>query len=283
MLLNGREVAACPDSGSSANIILEDTVQLLGLQEEADTAYSECFTLGNGKLVESIGRVSVECRFARDPSMVMTCVFHVFSKLIVPLIMGAGFLRETATLTNHRDRLRERSLDAGLPLKVMHINGTKEHFRCYINSKERLAAADTGSEMDLVSGRFARQSPYREMTLEKKAEIQFADGSIELVSTQVFSQFTPHVDLKWSPKWFYVLDGLSCDVLLGEQTLEQLRAFDDATSGVVTQQDAFGFALNIISWLRAPEEKASNLFRSFSKLLGRKRGKPTGSSYLIHT
>lgn len=275
----GQEIPACPDSGAEENILSRAMATSLGLDAVVDTNHFENFVLGNGKQVVSIGRLNVECAFAKDPAVVLTCTFHIFSNLIVPLIMGASFLRQTETLTRYRNRLQERAENNNLPLRVMHISGTRERFRCYINSKERLAVADTGSEMDLMSATMARLSPYREMKLHKDAEVEFADGSTASISSQIFSQFSPHPSIKWSPKWFYVLDGLPSSVLLGEETLEKLDAFNHEHSTVVQQRDALGFDLNTIMWLKRPEKKIADAFNLGRSSASHKRGAATGQSF----
>jgi hypothetical protein len=272
MILKEIEICACPDSGAEKNFMLEETAIALGLKDEIDNSNSELFTIANGKQIKSAGRVSVECAFARDSNVVKTCVFHVFTRLVVPLIMGAGFLRETETLSLYRNRLQERPWIASLPLRVMHIDGAKERFKCYIDGNEVLANADTGSEMDLMSRNYALESRHNIKKLEFDTEVQFADGSIALLAGQIFSQFRTCERDPWSTKWFYVLENLTCDVLLGEETLDENDAFNLDTSTVTTQQDSSGLDLNTIFWAKSVERRLADVLNLGNKATSQKRG-----------
>jgi hypothetical protein len=272
MILKGVEICACPDSGAEKNIILEETAIAIGLKDEIDDSNSELFTIANGKQIKSAGRVFVECAFARDPNVIKICVFHVFTRLVVPLIMGAGFLRETETLSLYRNRLQERPWIASLPMRVMHIDGSKERFKCYIDGNEVLANADTGSEMDLVSRNYALESRHNIKKLESDTEVQFADGSIALLAGQIFSRFKTCEREPWSTKWFYVLENLTCDVLLGVETLDENDAFNLDTSTVTTQQDSSGLDLNTIFWAKSVERKLADVLNLGNKATSQKRG-----------
>ena len=60
-------------------------------------------------------------------------------------------------------------------------------------------------------------------------------------------------------KWFYVLEDLPCDVLLGEETLENLAAFNLETSTVDTEIDLYGCELMQIFGARDLKKKMANL------------------------
>ncbi|KAH0559027.1 hypothetical protein GP486_004365 [Trichoglossum hirsutum] len=259
MLLRGSEVIACPDSGAEANFMSRETATSLGLNSEVDEEYSEVFVLGNGKPIASVGRVVIECSFARDPKENNTCLFHIFRVLVVPLIMGAKFLRETETFTRYKSRLQERAWSANLPLQVMHINGAKERFNCFLDSRLVFANADTGSEMDLMSKTYAESLVGRPIKpLESDTEVQFADGSTAKLVGQIPSRFSLHESSSWTMKWFYVLAGLSCDVLLGDETLEDIDAFNLESSICLGEDDDSLSGLNIILWLKRPERLLAN-------------------------
>jgi hypothetical protein len=131
--------------------------------------------------------------------------------------------------------------------------------RVYINSFMTYAYADTGSEVDLISSQYAARRGFkiRDIALDER-RIAFADGEIRSLRGKVRVKFelpprpeTPQADLgdagkdkaglvekarqlrvglggpkePTQPMDFYVLDGLDCDVLLGQALLDAIDAF----------------------------------------------------------
>ncbi|KAJ9638442.1 hypothetical protein H2199_007131 [Coniosporium tulheliwenetii] len=202
---------SCPDTGSEENIISEDLAHSLGLAMFDDAADRRFFELANGKRVQSVGRVQASCRFVSESSISpdLACIFYVFRNVATDLIMGRKFLGETETLTAHRERL----------------------VICKLGGKMVSAIADSGSELNLMSPEFARKQGY--VVEEGEEVIMFADGSLAYTSGVAYVSLS--VDLRKIhgavTTAFYLLQDLVCDVLLGEDTLEDFEVF-------TTHQDA---------------------------------------------
>ncbi|EXJ77375.1 hypothetical protein A1O3_09601 [Capronia epimyces CBS 606.96] len=279
VILQGTEVLACPDTGSEQNILSKDTASQLGILGQLDPSLSTKFVLGNGKGVQSLGALEMEIRFAQQPDILLTCMFHVFESLIRPAIIGGVFLRLTETMTKHRERrLRERHAASASPLQVMHIGTSRERFRCYVDSTLVNAHADTGSEMDLVSQKLVHKSSQRSRVLEHRLAVQFADASIGWISHQIFARFSADLQqpkTEWIGKLFYVPDELPCEILLGEETLDNLQAFDRESSFAMEILDPDGIELCTIFWAHHLERKTiqtfSRLWERTSNARARKR------------
>jgi hypothetical protein len=275
MLVNGTELLARPDTGAGGNFISVDSLALVKLSADFQPSIREDHELGNGKVITSIGTIVVECAFGNDSKTKYSCFFHVLSELVVPLIMGAKFLRETETYTLHKYRLQERAWLADLPLRITYISGAQERISCFLNSRNVLANADTGSELDLMSPDYAAKIDYetkdlesemdlmspdyavktghKTKDLESEVEVPFADGSTAVLTGQVFTRFSLYEHGPWSPKWFYILPGLPCDVLLGAESLEDIDAFNPESSMCVSGSQKSSPGLYIIAWLNRGE------------------------------
>ncbi|KAK5046544.1 hypothetical protein LTR84_008347 [Exophiala bonariae] len=268
--LRGSEILACPDTGSEQNILSNDIAGELGVLDQIDPSRSCKFILANGKASWSLGTIELEMCFSKQPEILFTCIFHVFESLIRPVILGGVFLRNSDTLTKHRhSRLRRRFEPiSGYPT-VLHIGYARERFRCYVDSVMVDTHADTGSEMDLVSSKFVQKSTQRAKALETPMAVQFADGTFGEISHHIFTRFSADLERpksEWEGKWFYVLDDLPCEVLLGDDTLDMLDAFNRETSFVMEVLDPEGIQLCTIFWAHHLDQKASKLWNKFSVL-----------------
>jgi hypothetical protein len=273
IVLKGAEVVACPDTGSEQNILSKEVATQLGILDQLDSSRSGRFVLGNGRDVQSLGAVDIEFTFAQEPEILLKCMFHVFESLIRPAILGGVFLRHTETLTKHRQRrLRQTPIQTSSLWQIMHIGVARERFECYVDNNLVDVRADTGSEMDLVSKDFVRKSSHRPRALQDRLPVEFADGSIGWISHQIFTRFSPDLEKPksaWSGQWFYVLDDLPCEILLGEETLDRLNAFNRETSFTMHTLDSDGIELCTIFWASHLERKMTAALRFFEK------GRPT--------
>lgn len=275
IMLKGTEILACPDTGSEQNILSKDSANKLGVLEQLDPSQSGKFILGNGKATWSLGAIELEMCFSQQPEVLLPCMFHVFETLIRPAILGGVFLRHTETLTKYRQsRLRRRVVHPSSRPEVMQIGYARERFRCFVDAVMVDVHADTGSEMDLVSQRFVRKSSHQAQALQNPMAVQFADGSVGCISHQIFTRFSADLErpkTEWDGKWFYVLDDLPCEILLGNETLDNLDAFNRETSFVMEVLDPDRIQLCTIFWARHLDQKASRLWDKFSTLKAEKR------------
>ena len=254
MIIQGLTFASRPDSGSEENIMAINLVSQLGIDVDSALEHQREFRLGNGKAIKAVGRVTVDCAFAVDPHVQLSCIFYIFHSLIVPLIMGMSFLDETETLSKYRHRLRPSLSILRLNLQLCSINNPRRRLRCFIKGHSTLANADTGSDINLISLDYARSNHHRISAVSHHWKIQFADGEVSqlegkvTLSTRLGHSGVPEVSVD-----FYVLKGLTCDILLGEDFLNDndafrtyKRAFETADCDDLTE-------INTIIWFSSIE------------------------------
>ncbi|KAF4999850.1 hypothetical protein FDECE_11381 [Fusarium decemcellulare] len=241
------EVMACPDSGSDENIISLALAKELKLDVEPAGAEPRRFSVANGNIVPAIGQVSINCKFAAGtPSAtpILTCVFQVFNALAVPLIMGMDFLHETETLSKHTDRLVEQLIPDIQSLRVNSVGSPKRSIMCRLDEAVGCATVDTGSDLDLVSPDFVHA---RSFNVTPAFElVEFADCSIATTSGVVTARFSLGSEDEegvFRPKGgsidldFYVLDNLNADILVGQDTIDELKVFTKHTTSFIHNSD----------------------------------------------
>ncbi|OIW31970.1 hypothetical protein CONLIGDRAFT_629660 [Coniochaeta ligniaria NRRL 30616] len=229
------EVMSCADSGSDESIISLEFSKLAGLKIQKPKNEPKRFSIANGRIVEAIGEVHAKCSFAAGSSArasIFDCVFHVFSSLAVPVIVGMDFLQQTETLSKHRDRLVEELVPATRALRVNSVGRPRQNLLCRLDSYVGCAITDTGSDLDLVSPEFARSRAFNIEPAHE--ELEFADCSIGHTSGIIKASFSvgDFSDLEgFLPRGeaidleFYLLDDLHADILLGQGTIEELNIF----------------------------------------------------------
>ncbi len=286
ILVGNAYVLAIPDTGSTINAISYSWLQRLGSLEvitlEDDSAKRESTKLGDGRSVEILGQVEIEWAFPEAPDNVQRALFRVYDKLAdgVAMILGKPFLDATDTLTKYSNRLCERRWMPSGPPRILRVQPSKQHIRIYIDSLLTEACPDTGSELDLVSMRYAQDREFDILPLGEDDEhyAQLADGQIVnlcgkadiKVEVEDRSISVVHLNLESandsvsqndegiqvdqlgepiqdhsfneednsqgpddlpyqlrSSRTFYVFEGLSCDVLLGQAFLDSMNAFKD--------------------------------------------------------
>ncbi|KAK3334206.1 hypothetical protein B0T19DRAFT_383414 [Cercophora scortea] len=263
------EVTACPDTGSDKNIISRALINDMGLEMTRSTVDTKQFELANGRLVEAVGEVVVSCSFGagnpHENSQALQCLFFVFSSLAVPIIMGLEFLSETETHTKHRDRLVEQTIPSAQALSVNSVGRPGRNLVCQLGSYVGLASADTGSDLDLVSPQFASTRAFQ---MESAVhQIQFADGSFGLTSGIIRAQFSVGslCEIKGfvasgetADREFYVLQNLTSDIIVGQETLEMFDVFRNHADSLIPDPLALGTSdLNIIRYVGKMERKVT--------------------------
>lgn len=244
-------IVAYPDTGSDDNIISLELAKQLGLVLDLGQD-SKMFSLANGKQVEALGKCSLNYQFGAGDSIdetLYTCTVYVFKSLIVPALMGAEFLMATETFTKYRNRLTQEFVPATQFLQVNSVGKAKQALICRLNTFVGCANADTGSDLDLISPEFAKQ---RSLLIHDDAvRVEFADGSTALTSgfvdttfsigsVQDLKGFIPTGDTLELP--FFVLEGLTSDILVGQGTLEELGVMDKQNDVFINCPPTFGLS-----------------------------------------
>ncbi|KAI1170120.1 hypothetical protein F4777DRAFT_595490 [Nemania sp. FL0916] len=263
------QIMTCPDSGSDENIISLELVNRLGLKIHDSGREIREFSLANGKIIEAVGQVTAQCSFGAGPPSdvsILDCIFHVFQSLAVPVIIGMQFLEQTETLSKHRDRLVEQIIPSMQALRVNSVGKPRKHLICRLDTHVGCASADTGSDLDLISLGFARSRAFNiEPGLE---QLEFADCSLGYTSGVIkasfsvgnlsdvngFSPYGGVVDLE-----FYILEGLNTDILVGQDTIDELDVFSLHTEFFIPSISKLGESdVNIIRHIGTVERFASN-------------------------
>lgn len=218
----------------------------LGLRLKGDLSSHRRFvTAGRAKLT-SLGKVELTGQFMDKEATVFCCTVYVVKHLAVPLIFGESFLEqhEIHTKKSHLLRFQE---SAHLPTPTCMLLSTPRQFlTCMIQSEPVLATADTGSNVDLMSLRYAQRRGFKIARFRSHADrVMMADGSLVKIYGTVTVTFTVGCGnlmnrcLGWKRKRiFYLLKHLSSDVLLGDATLHQMKVFRQHRQSFVTK-DSF--------------------------------------------
>ena len=261
MIIRGKTIISRPDSGTEENIIASEVTSALGLAVDTTPEHRKDFRMANGVLVQALGRLVIDCTFARDRTVQLSCIFYVFRQLICPILMGMPFLSETRTLDKYRHRLQARTPPSFAPLQLSLLNKPRQRLYCLANCQPKFANADTGSELNLMSLAYVRQRRFLVTGVELGSSmVQFADGSTAYLEGCVNVTIvlgTPEAPRIAAP--FYVLRGLTCDVLFGEDFLHETKAFTEYRHAfaMVPSDDDIA-EVNGIMWFRTMEEHVSN-------------------------
>lgn len=283
------DMSACPDSGSDVNAMSCTAAQSLGCKIEPPEANITNFHLANGRPTGAIGRVAVECSFSTGTpwhNSALSCVFHVFNSLAVPLIMGMQFLEKTETLSKYHDRLVEELVPTRQGIMVNFIGRPLKSLVCQLDGCNGLAVADTGSDLDLISDNYARSRGFA--IEEAYHELILADGSLALTRGVTCVSFTigqvnedgDFVSRSQAIKVdFYILENLSSDILIGQNTVLDLKVFTDHAESLIPSVSHLGEPINIIRYKGKLEKTAA---ATWKKLRGTQDDddSPSGSFYV---
>ena len=267
----GSTYSTCPDSGSQENIMAKAISDQLNLSIDDAAEHQKEFRMANGKVVKALGRTSVDCAFTKEPDSQHQCSFYVFKALIAPIIMGMAFLDATETLTKYKHRLQSSMVPRTGPLQLYGIDNPVQRIKCLADLWKVLANADTGSEIDLISLAYARRGGYYLEAVDfGDNRVQLADGSVAFlvgkvnisiifgdVDSQYYAREFLHTEIQ---RTFYVLDGLTSDMVLGEEFLDETNAFETYRTALTFQESEDIYChLDTIIWLRTPEKYIRNL------------------------
>lgn len=237
MIIGGKEIKAQHDSGAERGNFM-DCILASKLNLRLRTEKGDCkrFCMGNGTIVKALGRVRAICAFAKEAQTKMKCWFYVFDELASPLIMGSQFLEKTKTLSDYVHRLEDSIPNSSIVPMVNLIGSSqqaKRRFAAHIDHRLTLINADSGSDLDLMSSTYVRAHGYRlDRRRRCRKRVRFADNTKAETIGQVNATLTLEDGSMYS-KTFDVLPKLTSDVLLGQFTLEEIKAFQIHRSSFV--------------------------------------------------
>ncbi|KAK8110413.1 uncharacterized protein PG998_006870 [Apiospora kogelbergensis] len=258
--INSHEEKACPDSGSSQNIMREDWAREHKLKIRRTSRDRMLFQLGNGKSIRAMGRVRAHVRISRAQSLSQSRRkewFYIFENCPVPIVLGLRFLDCASIFTTNKHLLEDCPKAYSDIDSVLWIGTPRNQMRCSLDGQRAVATADTGSDLNLMSLEYTKRNGYCiDDRPEMKRLLQFGDGSTAETMGQVHVN---NFSLDWrcppitsglandkitsdeKPQYgdgdvtdeifvldqvvFHVLPDLPCDIILGRPLLEATDAF----------------------------------------------------------
>ncbi|KAH7318378.1 hypothetical protein B0I35DRAFT_241425 [Stachybotrys elegans] len=252
--LDGVQINALPDWGSSVDAISADLARKLGWKMEGGDVRR--IRLPGGQVTESIGSATAGFQFQGE-DQVHRRTFQVLRKSLYEVVLGRNFLRQTQTLTNFCHRIVEKMrpcIQKGTKLFLMD-DSPSDLLRCVVNGSAGSVLPDTGSDLMLVSGSFARRNRFKVHRGPRyRRQLQLINGSTIWTDGMVLSaelQFdAPPIDGLdrdqyldcaagiWSYKHpgkqankaiflcdLHVIENLPCDIILSNEFIFRQRVF----------------------------------------------------------
>lgn len=176
--INGIAINGLPDSGSSVDCVSEMFIQRHSMKLEITR--SQMIRLPGGSNAESVGKFMGYFKFQNE-ERVYRREFHVLRNCVYDLVLGREFLDMTKVFTEFRDRIIKRirpCVRRGNHLFLLD-EGPKNLIRCAINGAEASAFPDTGSDLMIASGGFARRHNLKVHRGEKyRRPVELIDGTV---------------------------------------------------------------------------------------------------------
>lgn len=252
--INCKPAHALLDSGASDNVICEDYAQAIGAVIERPSSKHH-FANAIKKPFESVGTTTLTFSISADRietsrKSEWTCSFAVVQHLAAPLVLGNQFLRETGALANFAHLMVRKTLSVMSDKidqfrkvwRFMHMNLPTQKLGCSLDAETAFAALDSGSDIDVVSLSYANFRGWKIESLPEDEEyVLLADR--ELVKLAGYVDTTLGIRGVRIPRRLCVLDGLACDVVLGDPTIEELDIFNEFQSSLVDTTAAEGIDL----------------------------------------
>ncbi|KAF2117280.1 hypothetical protein BDV96DRAFT_23404 [Lophiotrema nucula] len=252
-------IMSCADTGADENIIAQSMIELLQLPLETPSLPRNEFMLANGGIIRSIGTVLIKLGFSSEyPSRLPSTLlrFHVFPTAAMSMIIGRPFLVMSHTMTDFRSRLSRFSYRPQVVSShfVQAVGQQRQRLLCTLNGRKILALPDSGADLSLMSGDYARR---HELEIQdERIRLVYADNKegfavgsvIVLVSFQTSQEVLDNVvesserlvRLKMSNEcWarFYVVERLVEEVILGADFLEDHRVLESSRDAFIDLPD----------------------------------------------
>ncbi|KAK5057549.1 hypothetical protein LTR84_011549 [Exophiala bonariae] len=260
--IRGRSELAFADTSAQANAMSEAFARELNLTIDKSGATSfHCHTAVR-KRMNAIGHTTVRCSLplgvdkSSGHQSVPETKFWVYPKLVEPLVVGNSFLQSTGILASFKERVRQISVPIGSALRVCHMELPRRRINCTVNDERVLANPDTGSDVDLISLDYVQRSGLEIQPLESAYQyVEFADTSQKILSGSVLVSFRfgsrNANDTDELLRRFYILDELTTDVLIGNNTLDDFDAFNTYRGELVDLEEYDGSTdFHLIRWVQ---------------------------------
>ncbi|KFH48380.1 hypothetical protein ACRE_005590 [Hapsidospora chrysogenum ATCC 11550] len=235
---NGIPIEANADTGASFNVISGDLVASMDLSPEPGTQGH--IALPSGRRVFSPGRVTGTFSFGGEgKAYELSCV--ILDKASHALVLGSKFLRLTETFTKYMHRLRRAIAPVSLRLPSLNLIGDEqEAIPGYLNGLRCLGVPDSGSDLMVVSGAYAKAHGLEvHRGRRHRHMVEFIDGSRELTDGLVrnlawqFHGGEPPIRCD-----FHVIDNLPVDAILSNTIIDEYNVFSEYDNRLVRLESA---------------------------------------------
>jgi hypothetical protein len=225
--IDGAEFFARPDSASDRDIITEAFAKKRGIIVQRGDKDKSLFKLGNGKFIQSVGKALVPLSIFGYGQSTENRWFDVLAKCPAPVILGLEFIRKFKLFTENRHLLVDYPYSFGNLQALKWMGSPQGRVNFVADGRSLVAGADTGSDLDLMSLQCARRRGFKIDTSESaRSQVMLADESIVETIGQVHVSSVQISQFDRFEMSFHVLPGLPCDVIFGEEFLEQMDAFN---------------------------------------------------------
>lgn len=126
---------------------------------------------------------------------------------------------------------------------------------CCLDDKAIFAGLDSGSDIDVVSLDYARSRKWKTIPLtDGEGYVVLANNELVKLTGYVGTAFEIPGGYPESRR-FYVLDGLACDDLLGDPTIEALDIFNQFQDFIIDRVSAKNRdCFHVIQWVETIDE-----------------------------
>jgi hypothetical protein len=225
---NNTAVMFFPDTQSAHDIMSHDYAKRNHFKIDSSTAGK--LRTAAGALVKTLGTVTRPVRFANE-SETYTRKFHVLPKCVHNIILGSPFLRMTQTftdITKFRQRVVKKLRGLSSSHRVCFTASSQEVLAGWANGQSVLTLPDTGSDICLMSLKYAQERGYHVDTDPRHRELlRLVDGSEAETFGRVegFEWKFDSSDTQVHSPEIYVLENLQTDLLLSYGFLDDSEAF----------------------------------------------------------
>lgn len=261
--IQGRLIAAMPDTGAGFNLISASLVASLGFSKPpVNIRKGVDIRMANGKLIRTVGALEVSWSFLSEMGVKWNLMFHILEDFVYDLVLGSDFLRHTQTMSAHQYRL-SRIPTPLHALSVLYVNSlgcVSQRLQGSLDGSLVEALPDSGSESSLLSLEYVQNCGWMNKIDNRDSRLLlFADGTVERTMGTLTLQWRYRNELLGSDTSatvldFHILYGCAYDAILGQDLLEDTDAFVQHQSSFVDSAVENGVStepseLNLVIWL----------------------------------
>ena len=246
---NGSDTNALPDTGVVLNVMSHAYALGSGLTVDTDAKKQHTFSNAKGRCFTSIGETTARIGIKDGLTPPQEVTFSIVERLPSDLILGRMFLTAAGLLKAFKDRVRRVAVPVAKEFfRVMRMDATSHRLLCQVDGNDVPAYADTGSDVDLVSLEYAIRRHWTiKRTPSHQGQVLLSDGTIE--DLEGYVERTISVAGTQTTRRFHVLNGLTCDVLLGNEFIHDLDVWNNHAESLIEVEAGDSYDLYNIEWV----------------------------------